>query len=357
MANPLIELIWSIFIFLVLLGTSGLLYVIAYWGFKKRNMYSGFSTVSSAILITFFAIYELQQNLFPWPYGPFFFIIVVIVIMIHLLVWAIKKKKLTHSGSSTDPSYENANHNFSLKQEYLRKSFHLAGILLPIGYFWVFPWINNLILKIITTIRGQVLYELLWGEFSNYPYTMNDPMASGELIYFVLWCALMFMLVFDFIRIFSKSEYTMFHRLLKTVLREKEYFSVGPQVLLVLGAVFSFFLATLGLFSYEIAVSATFSACIADGLVAVLGRTFGKHKVSVFGEVKSIEGFIIGFLSAYLCSMIIIGPVYAVFAAIIFVLIDIFTIPIADNLLNPILLSLVVWGASLILKFPIGWGF
>jgi dolichol kinase len=162
--------------------------------------------------------------------------------------------------------------------------------------------------------------------------------------------------VYDFVRIFSSPDYSIFRNLLKSVLREKEVISVGPQVLLVLGALTSFFGATIGLYSYEIAVSATLTACIADGFVAVLGRRFGKHKIHVFtGEEKSIEGFIIGFISSYLCSMIIIGPFYALFAAIIFVLLDIFSSHIADNLLNPIFLALGVWVVSVIFNIPIGW--
>ncbi len=280
------------------------------------------------------------------------------IVSFQIVFAIIRKKKLDKNPDEIVKfGYKNKG-SISFKDELIRKTFHLAGILVPIGFYWVFPLISNLIYKIITLPGGQTFYELFWGDIINYPYTLNDPMAGGDFIYFTLWCGLMFMFAFDFIRIFMNPEYSIFHRLLKSVLREKEYVSVGPQVLLVFGAVLSFFFAKIGWYSYEVAVSATFTACIADGLVAVLGRRFGKHKVNIFnGGEKSIEGFFVGFISAYLCSMIIIGPVYAVFAAIIFVIIDVFTIPIADNLLNPILLSLGVWGISLILNFPIGWGF
>ncbi|MHA1109463.1 MAG: hypothetical protein ACTSRE_00055 [Promethearchaeota archaeon] len=358
MTNSSIELVWSILLCLILLVSSGTLFVISYRGFRNRNLYSGVSSLSCALLIIFFAIYEIIYGLFPWPYGPHFLIVSVIIVSFQFVFAILRKKKLDKNPDEIKKlDYENKG-SISFKDELIRKSFHLAGILVPVGFYLVFPLISNLIYNIITLPGGQAFYEFFWGDIAFYPYILNDTVAPGDFIYFTLWCGLMFMFAFDFIRIFINPEYSIFHRLLKSVLRKKEYISVGPQVLLVLGAVFSFFCAGVGWYSYEIAVSSTFTACIADGLVAVFGKRFGKHKINIFnGGEKSIEGFIFGFVSAYLCSMIIIGPVYAVFAAIIFVLIDIFTLPIADNLLNPILLSLGVWGISLLLNFPIGWGF
>ncbi len=349
-------LIWNIIIFIILLCASSLLFYISIKGFKERNFYSGFSTISCAILFLFFAFYEIFYGLFPYPYDAYFTIAIGIIIVIHFSIWAIRRKKTTNI--QKDRSQNDFKENISLQEEYMRKSFHLVGILVPIGFYWVFPWINNLIFQIINSPKGSALYELLWGDVLQYPYILDDPNASGELIYFVLWLFLFFVLVPDFIRILRKSEYTLFHRILKSILRRKEYISTGPQVLLILGAVFSFFLAKLGLYSYEIAVSAAFTATLADGIVAVLGRQFGKRKIRVFnGDKKTVLGFIIGFFSAYLFSMIILGPIYAIAAAVIFLVLDIITIPIADNLLNPILLSVGVWGFQLLLKMPMGWGF
>ncbi len=358
MTNPSIELVWSIVLFIILLGASSLLCIISYRGFKQRNMYSGFSTIASALLLAFFAFYEILHGLFPWPYGPYFFIISAILVSIQIVFWLVRKRIVDKNPDKIEIKDTNIKGKFSLKQEIIRKSFHLAGILVPVGFFWVFPLISNLILKIITTPGGQAFYEYLWGDISNYPYIIDDPTVSGELIFFTLWCCLMFMLAFDFIRIFASPEYSIFLRLLKYMLREKEYLSAGPQVLIVLGAVASFFFAKIGWCSYEIAVSATFTACIADGIVAVVGKRFGKYKVrSSNGSDKSIEGFVIGFICAYLCSMVILGPIYAIFAAVIFVLLDIFTAPIADNLLNPIFLTVGVWGFTFLFNIPIGWGF
>jgi hypothetical protein len=53
--------------------------------------------------------------------------------------------------------------------------------------------------------------------------------------------------------------------------------------------------------------------------------------------------------------MIILGPIYALGAAVVFIIIDSIPLPIADNLLNPIFLSLGVWGFQILLKIPLGW--
>jgi dolichol kinase len=357
MVTSSIDLVWNLLVALILLGSSCLLYIISYRGFKIHNLHSGFSTLASAILFTFFGIYDLIIGLFPWPFGPLFLIISLIIITLQILFVFIRKKQLKKIPTESSSYKGISNENFSSKQEFLRKMFHLAGILVPIGYYWVFPLINGLVIKSLNTTGGRAFYEFLWDNVEYYPFLLNDLNTSGELMYFTLWCVLIFAIVYDFVRIFTRPEYSIFRRLLKSVLREKEVISVGPQVLLVLGALTSFFGPTLGWYSYEIAVSATLTACIADGLVAVLGKRFGKHKIRVFnGEEKSIEGFAIGFISSYLCSMIIIGPFYALFAAIIFVLLDVFSFHIADNLLNPILLALGVWSVSMIFNIPIGWG-
>ena len=358
MVNSSIELVWNVFTSLFILGSASLFIMISYRGFKERNLHSGFSTLATALLITSFGIYEIIVGLFPWPFGPHFLIFSLVIVGIQTLFLFIRKKNIQKD--TNDPSSYNgiSNGDFSFKHELIRKLFHLAGILVPLGYYWIIQLINQLIIKIIETPGGQVFYEFFWGSISTYPYLLDDLNSSGEFLYFILWCALIFTVIFDFVRIYTKPQYSIFRVLLRTVLREKELISVGPQVLLVLGATVSFFGATLGWYSYEIAVSAVFTACISDGFVAVLGKRFGKHKVRMFnGEEKSIEGFVIGFIVTYLCSMIILGPFYALFAAIIFVLLDVFPIPIADNLLNPIFLTLGVWVMSLIFNIPIGWGF
>ena len=358
MTQPPIQIAGSIVILIMLLAISVLFYIVAYRGFKERNYYSGISTICSAFILTFFALYELIFHLFPWPYGAFFIIASILLTLIQIIPFIIKKLIWkNHPEKEVQPLHTPEKKKvISLREEIIRKSFHLVGILVPIGYYWAFPFINKIIIQIITSSKGLPLYERLWGEISTYPYFLNDLSTSGEFIYFTLWSGLIFMIVVDLIRLFSKPKYTIFPRLLNSILRAKEYKSIGPQVLLVLGAVVSFFLAKIGLYPYEVAVSASFTACLADGLVAVLGRRIGKHKVSIMGDEKSIEGFVVGFISSYLLSMIILGPFYALFVAVIFLLIDIFTIPIADNLLNPILLSIGVWGLQLVFKIPLGWG-
>ncbi|MBN2155917.1 MAG: hypothetical protein JW776_07730 [Candidatus Lokiarchaeota archaeon] len=348
--NPLF---WRIILVIILSVTSIALYIISYRGFKKKNLYGGFSTLSCALFLSFFGLYGIFLPLFPWPYGPFFVIVIFIILIVNFIIWIIRKI-LNKTEEKTEQQYKK---DLTLKGEYLRKISHLVGILVPIGYYWVYPFLNNWIYSFISGI-GKEFYEVLWGDISLYPYSSFDPNAPGELILFTLWISLMFFLVPEFIRLLVRPEYSIFHGILKSVLRAKEYVSIGPQVLLILGAVFGFFLSSLGLYSYEIAVSATFTACLADGLVAVIGRRFGNHAVKLInGDKKSLEGFIAGFLSAYVFSMIILGPIYAVFAAIIFLILDIFPIPIGDNLLNPILLSIGVWGMQILIQLPIGWSF
>jgi dolichol kinase len=97
-------------------------------------------------------------------------------------------------------------------------------------------------------------------------------------------------------------------------------------------------------------------ACFSDALAAIFGRFYGKHKVKcVGGDVKSIEGFIAGTSSAFLISLIFLGPVYALMAALIFFLLDYFPTYIADNILNPIVIIVAIHLGIFLFGIPIGW--
>ncbi|MFX0057440.1 MAG: hypothetical protein ACFE85_08005 [Candidatus Hodarchaeota archaeon] len=94
---------------------------------------------------------------------------------------------------------------------------------------------------------------------------------------------------------------------------------------------------------------------VADAIACLIGKKFGNHNLKKNSE-KTIEGFIAGGLSTFLI-VIIIMIIYnrwiliqfprivlmAIVAAIIFLLIDLFSNNISDNILNPILTGLAIW--------------
>jgi dolichol kinase len=147
----------------------------------------------------------------------------------------------------------------------------------------------------------------------------------------------------------------MFNFLTKSILRNKEYNAVGPQIYLVIGAVFSYLLYAFGWVDIMIVYSGLLIACFSDAIAVLIGRRFGNHKVEcIGGETKTIEGFIAGIACSYIIGLITVGPFYSIIATLIFFLLDYFPLRVADNILNPIVITIVLDLLSYFIGFPIG---
>ena len=248
----------------------------------------------------------------------------------------------------------------SLKMEGIRKSFHLAGLLFVFAYFWFFipipvtEHVNNGVLTFIT--ESEEFYSDLWGDLSLYPYLMGDFQAVIDLTLFALLATLVLAILSDIIRVIWGPEYSIFNFLTRAILRKKEYNAAGPQIYLICGVILSYLLYIMGIVHILTVTAAILIACFSDALAALIGRAYGKHEVvCIGGDKKTVEGFIAGAGSAFLIGLIIVGPIYALIAAIVFFLLDYFPVVIADNLLNPIAITLAIGIFSAILGFPIGW--
>ena len=359
-------LFWELSLTIFLFGSGILLFYISVQGFKVKNVYGGLSTIVSAIILLLFSVYNIIYGIFPYPYNGFFtFWVVPLFILFGIYGLVIKKKETSRKisiNTSNTRKIENIDRfkridsfsdeniykkNITIKEEYFRKSFHLAGILIIASYFGigfepVTSLINNTVIKYINT-SGTDDYIRLWGDLLLYPFTLNDPSVMGELTIFALFATYAFICFPEYIRILAGPQYSFFNRVTGTVLRGKEYKSAGPQIFLVLGVITSFFFAKLGFCAYEYAIAASLISCFSDAIAAIIGRTYGKHKVKVLsGDKKSLEGFFAGFLSAFFIALIFIDPIHALIAAFTFLLIDYLSLPIADNLLNPIGITIIL---------------
>jgi dolichol kinase len=176
------------------------------------------------------------------------------------------------------------------------------------------------------------------------------------LTFFALLATLSFVILSDFIRVLWGTRYSIYNKLTGKVLRGKEYKAAGPQVYLIVGASFAYYLYVAGLYPVGVPMAGILVACFSDALAALIGRKLGKRTVTCpGGKVKTLEGFLAGIISAYLVAMIFVGPVLAIIAAAIFFVLDYVPNPVADNLSNPILISLGIWAVAALTSLPIGW--
>lgn len=369
---------FSLFFFLLAI----VMFFIAREGYRSNNQYGSVSTSLTAVFFIIFGYFNSISPFLPFPYSGFFvWWIGFNLIFNAIFFWMIKrvKKKIALKNENINIGKENVERksileryvlrmtkenpyreDISLKMEYIRKSFHLMGLLILVAYYGFFfiPPVTQLISDGVILLIQQVepSYNILWGNISNFPYAMGDPRAIIDLTMMALIGSLVFALVSDVIRIIWGPEYSIFNFLTKSMLRNKEMNAAGPQIYIITGFVFSYMLYMIGAIDILVFFAGIIIACLSDASAALIGRKYGKHKIKLRKRgIKSLEGFLAGTIVAYLIGLIFVGPIYAIMGAVIFFLTDYFPTYTADNILNPIFIPIGIQLFILLLGLPVGW--
>ncbi|MFW9970639.1 MAG: hypothetical protein ACFFDF_10595 [Candidatus Odinarchaeota archaeon] len=348
-------------------------------GIKVNNKYGGTSTFICGICFLIFGFYNLFIGFFHYPYNGFMvwwigINLVVAWIFFRVTKRVVKKVELKNNDPESGSTKNSVLRRYverlrrenpyqkeiSFKMEVIRKSFHLMGLLLVIGYFGFFilpPLIQLISDSVVILIHDiQPAYEFLWGSISLFPYSVGDPLGLKHLTMMALIGALMFAIISDLIRIIKGPEYSIFNFLTRSMLRNKEISATGPQIYIITGFVFSYMLYLAGVIEILPFFAGVLIACLSDAAAAIFGRKFGKHKIKVRStDFKSVEGFLAGVIISYLIGLILVGPIYAIIGALVFFLTDYFPIYTADNLLNPIFIPLAIQLFIFLLGLPVGW--
>ena len=368
-----------------------IMFIISKRGFKSKNNYGGGSTLACGILFLLFGFFNLffprENGLFmgflPYPFSGFMVWWIGIVLIVNLIFSLIMRRniKIVEEKRDNENTIEKKEEKLkplqryivfiksenpyteqiSFKMEAIRKAFHLSCILILLAYygFYFIPPLTSLINDSIIIFIHQVewSYNILWGDvIAQYPYVFGDPQAAVDLTLFALIAALFFMITSEIIRVLGGPEYSLFNVLTRAVLRNKEYNAIGPQIYLICGAIMAYILYIIGLVPGSVIMTVIVISCISDALAALIGRKWGKHKITCLnGDKKSIEGFLAGAGSAFLIGIVPLGPFYALIGALIFLILDYFPVLIADNILNPILITIGIIIINFLTGFPIGW--
>ena len=332
--------------------TASILIIIAvfllYFSIKYRdeNQYGFNSTIISAGLIIFLALCILFIDwLIPYPINAAINIWLGMIIAfqgIYFLIMRYKYKEKGNKSNIEDEVYTDG--ELKLQSEYLRKSFHTVILLVAFCYFFIAFWVNDFIYQVF--IDDPDLYFSIW-QTDVYPL---DPATTPELQIAMTWTfmffisAMIFLIIPDIFRIYNRK-YSIFSGVYKMVIRMKELYAVGPQIYLVLSCTFVFLFVNLNIINPLVALAAMFIAAFGDAAAALIGRRFGKHKFKTVlqeKELKSYEGLIAGFAVSYIGAWIFVGPITAIFGALVFSVIDYLNPKLADNVLNPIFCTLVM---------------
>ena len=357
------------------------MFYVAIKGLREKNLYGGISTLICGLFFIIFSYYNSLIGFFPFPFTGFMvwwiwiligsnmsFAILIENIVKHMDLEKnnanngnlISKKKTILRNFINYMKKDHYETEISLKMEFIRKSFHFLGLLLLIaffGFFFIPPLAQMVNENIIFYAEQNFLsYNFFWGDADEYPYEKGDFQAIKTLVAFGLIGSLLFSITSEFYRILWGPEYSLLNFLTKPILRDKEKNAVGAHIYLITGLTFSYMLYLINLIHIYVFITGMLIACISDALAALIGKRCGKTKVICpGGDIKSVEGFIAGTGSAFIIGLIFMGPIYGLIAALIFFLLDYFPTIIADNLSNPIILSLVLTLFVYILGFPIRW--
>jgi len=356
-----------------------LMFYIGRRGIKANNKYGGITTIICGFCFLIFGYYNSIMRFFPYPYNGFMVWWIGIILLVSFTFFALVKREVSRIESEIEERVLKSGKKpvlrryiermtkedpyrteITFKMELIRKSFHLTGFLLVIAYFGflaLYPVTLIISDSVIVLIRQiQPAYELIWGPISLFPYTHGQFQAVIDLTMMALIGALIFAIISDIIRIIWSPEYSIFNFLTKSMLRNKEINATGPQIYIITGFIFSYMLYMVGFLHIFALFSGVLIACLSDAAAALIGRRYGKHKVTVRSrDTKSVEGFLAGTILAYIIGLILVGPIYAIIGAVIFFLTDYFPIYTADNILNPIFIPIGIQILILLLKLPVGW--
>ncbi|MBY8987085.1 MAG: phosphatidate cytidylyltransferase, partial [Candidatus Lokiarchaeota archaeon] len=344
-----------------------LMYYIGVKGYRAKNRYGGISSILCGICFLIYGYYNSIIGFFTYPFMGFMVWWMGMVLILNLIFTTIIRRDIRKMKIEVKNGFmkeEQAKEKSILrryirrmtkenpyrkeipfKMEIIRKSFHLSGFLLLIAYagFLTIPPITSLVndALIIGLQQGELLYNFIWG-VSPYPFGFGDFQAIVEITMFALIGALVFTITSDIIRIIWGPEYSFFNFLTKSMLREKEKNAAGPQIYIITGIIFSFMLYMANIIpDIRVFFAGILIACLSDASAALIGRRFGKHKVTLRNkEIKSIEGFTAGVVVAYAIGFVFVGPIYAIMGAVIFFLTDYLPSITADNILNPIFIPI-----------------
>ncbi len=375
----IVDIAYNISLSICFFILMGLMVHIGRKGIKGKNKYGGISTIICGICFLIFGFYNLFIGFFHYPYNGFMvwwigFNLLIAWFFFLLIKRIINNLDLNNNDQEVHTSKKSILRRYverlrrenpyrdeiTFKMEVIRKSFHLLGLLLVIGYFGFFilpPLIQLISDGVVILIHDiEPAYEFLWGDVSLFPYTIGDPLGLKHLTMMALIGALIFAIISDLIRILKGPEYSIFNFLTRSMLRNKEINATGPQVYIITGFVFSYMLYLAGIIEILPFFAGILIACLSDAAAALIGRKYGKHKVKLRSkDTKSVEGFLAGVIVAYIIGLIVVGPIYAVIGAIIFFLTDYFPVYTADNILNPIFIPVGIQIFVFLLGLPLGW--
>lgn len=335
------------FILLGVLSSFVYFFVKTYRLSKSKNNTEGMrNSIILIILVIWIVLFYLVNSiligcpLIAYPFDALILIWAGIILAAQLIFKKFHKERKVIEGTYK-PKDE-----FTYLDEVQRKATHLFILLLIAVYFGLGGLVYDLIDFLIITIEQNNLINI-WGITSlQFPreHSMITIALMGMLGAFFL------ILIPEIFRLFSPDDYMLSKA--PKLMRANEQFAPSAPVSLIIASTLPF--VTIPIFN--IALAGVTIAVIGDAFASILGRKYGKHKISIFPS-KSYEGLLAGSVSAFLAGLPILifqfdlldSIVLSLIGAIIIGFIDLLDIKISDNIMNPISVSFSLYLFSFLL--------
>ncbi len=305
---------------------------------------------------------------YPFPIARITMVIVPLTIFVvgAYLLKEMKTKKYESESLQELDKFQKTYSNLDL--EISRKIYHVVIIVVIVMYLYVGEIILNAIynftLNNLPQPIGSPPVDLIYDQIVT-PFILDFRAGHLTLLLAVGW--IFVILVFtDAVRIKRYRYYPI--KMLAKIYRDKERLVLAPHVYLTTGALYCIIVSDaiasfLGYpsISAHIVVMTILVSALADAVATIIGITKGKHYLKKGKGKKTWEGWIAGVITAFvlglLSYMILIpgyggnigqGLVLALVCTAVVGVIDFFSppIPISDNILNPVVLTLALWGVA-----------
>ena len=343
---------------LVTLAVTGLYFANAvghlYYGNKLRKKYPGQHNFKDTILLStiwivagiFFPLYYSVDNAIIRNFQNLstFFICIFTPFMLFLILYYQRRKtkkdpsvreRRTIENFVAEYDKKNADKEITYKTDITRKALHLfpAGMILILWIFGVYIW------------EGMWNQHVIWGiSGEDYGRFLILSVGFGGIFVFAM---------LDYVRLSHIYKKSMYHllpdnvsNLLGNAMKRSEFFEFTKPAALVLA------FATIFFAPFPVFCAAMLIATIGDGAASIFGLGLGRIHFPK-GSPKTVIGYVAGALASFsvcMASYMLFAPgllmtkivILSISGALTFFIIDLLTLDLSDNMLNPIISAIVM---------------
>ena len=237
-------------------------------------------------------------------------------------------------------------HNFSYRNELLRKAVHLMSSMYLLAFILT-ALIFSLIFNNIYAVHPErYLKEEYWNVFILSNKEVNPMKSEISILLLALIGSFFVQNTGEIMRLRSPDKNFILKRTLQKTRRATESYIFGAHIDIVVGFTFSSIILVfsptwryngiMGIFALVL------TSCLADMSMALFGRKWGTKKWKI-NKDKSYVGSAAGMIVAFLTSFLFVGWFLAIITTLVVLFNDLIIAKykISDNLSNPVVLGIV----------------